>query len=246
MVFQASDYVIWMVFILLETIAFRLASKPEHRSIRAFMGLCLLRDFILLAWSCHLKPYWAICWIGNEVEWVALAGIAGGMMGKTRPWRVPAFAIAALCFHYAWTDKWPIYAQPEEIFHLERNCSLIILGTLLVGALFIFERSQLRLAAAIAILTASSAISAQSYLMGNYSPLSATGAWVVGLIVLATAVKANAEPLHNRLCALRASACGTTDNQTGNRQSEMSEAMPLSGSLRLPELSVLPCRTPIQ
>ncbi len=246
MVFQASDYVIWMVFILLETIAYRLASKPEHRSIRAFMGLCLVRDFILLAWSCHAKPYWAISWIGNELEWVALAGIVGGMIGKTRPWRFPAFVIAALCFHYAWTEKWPIYAKPEEMFHLERNCSLIILGTLLVGALFIFGTQQLRLAVALAILTASSAISAQSYLMGNYSPTSATVVWVVGLAALATAVKANAEPLHSRLHALRAAASCTTDNHSDLQQSQMSGATPLSVSLCSPELSVLPCRTQIQ
>ena len=61
MAFEASDYAIWMVFTFLEALAIRFSrNKPDLQPIRAFMALCLMRDFILLAWSCHLKYFWAI------------------------------------------------------------------------------------------------------------------------------------------------------------------------------------------
>lgn len=245
MVFQASDYVIWMVFILLETLALRFANKPEHRPFRAFMALCLIRDFILLIWSCHLKYYWAICWIGLEIELVAMALLAGALIGKGRSWRLPAFTIAALVAHYAFTAKWPIFALPEEIFHFERNCCLIILGTLLVGA-FIVEKAQLPLVVAVAILAVSDMISAQTFLLGNYSPMMASVVWAIGLGTLVAALRANPEHQHKPLSAVQAAAASTTDTRSSQEPESQSETTLLDESEKWKEWLSLPCHTPIQ
>jgi len=246
MVFQASDYVIWMVFVLLETLAFRFATKPEHRPFRAFMGLCLIRDFILLTWSCHLKYYWAICWIGLEIEWVIMALVVGGMIGKGRPWRVPAFTIAIMAAHYALTDKWPILARPEEIFHFERTCCLIIIGTLLIGAVFTFEKHQLPLAGSMAILAGSDIASAQSYLSGNYSPMTASVVWALGLGILVAALRANPERWLRLEPVARAASVSTTETRSIQPPQQSQEAKLLDEFSRLKEWTTWPCHTQVQ
>lgn len=246
MIFQASDYVIWMVFILLETLAFRFASKPEHRPFRAFMGLCLIRDFILLTWSCHLKYYWASSWIGLELEWIAMALLAGGMIGKGRPWRLPAVTIAAMVLHYAWNNRWPIGAKPEEIFHFERNACIIILSTLLVGAIFTFEKHQLRLAGSMAVLAGSDMLSAQSYLLGNYSPMLASVVWIAGLGILVTGLRAAPDVRHKSVSSVQAAAASTVDTQSCLPPEPPSETRLIGVSSPLQEWTAWPCHTQVQ
>lgn len=246
MAFEASDYTIWMVFILLETLAFRFCVQPELKPIRYFMGLCLIRDFILLAWSCHLKDFWLGYWIGQAIELTALALIAGYMIGPSRGWRISGFAVAALSAHYAYAKHWPVTALPEEIFHFERNCSLIILATLLIGAVFTFGRKQLPLAGAVATLALADMVSAQSFLLGNYSPRTASVVWAVGLGILVAAAKAN--PGYQRIPSpsIQARAASTIDNHSSQLLQPPSEATLLDEASRLAEWLTSPCHTQLQ
>lgn len=246
MAFEASDYVIWMVFTFLEALAIRFSrNKPELKPIRSFMALCLMRDFILLVWSCHLKYFWVSYWITQQIELIGFAMLAGIMIGNTRPWRFPAFTIAAMCVHYAFMG-WPITALPEEIFHFERNCCLIILGTMLIGAVFTFAKNQLPLAGAVGILVLSDTFSAQSFLMENYSPRLASVIWAVGAGTLVAVARATPGPQHNTLAALQAAAASTTDSRSTQGPQSQSEARLLDEASALKEWLTLPCHTPIQ
>lgn len=245
MAFEASDYTIWMVFILLETLALRFCSHPELKPIRYFMGLCLIRDFILLAWSCHLKDFWLGYWIGQGIELTALALIAGYMIGPSRAWRISGFAIAALSAHYACAG-WPITCKPEEIFHFERNCSLIILATLLIGAVFTFEKKQLPLAGAMAILALADMVSAQSFLLGNYAPRTASAVWISALGILVAV--ARAKPGRQRILvpSIQAHAASTVDNRSSREPQQQSEAKLEDEASRLKEWLFSPCHTQVQ
>lgn len=247
MVFEASDYLIWMVFIFLETLAVRFSrNRQDLQPIRYFMALCLMRDFILLAWSCHLKYYWMAIWIGNQVEWAALELVVVLMISRHWAWKLFPLMILGICLYYDIAKNWPMRARPEEIFHLERNMTLIILGTLLIGALFIFARNQLPIAVSVTILALAGMVSAQSFLLENYSPRLASAVWILGLGTLVTVLRANPERRHMKQHATQAHAAAITDSSSGQKQPSESQSTSIDVSLRLQELSVLPCRTRIQ
>lgn len=247
MVFEASDYAIWMVFTFLEVLAIRFSrNKPELQPIRNLMALCLIRDFILLAWSCHLKYFWASYWISQQLELIGLALIAGMLIGKTRPWRFPAFTLAVMCVHYAF-QGWPITCLPEEIFHFERNCCLIIFGTLLVGGIFIWSKNQLPIACSVAILALSDMLSAQSFLMGGYSPRMASVVWVLGLLsILVAASRVAPEPRRNKSGETQAAAASRTDMHSPRELARLLVATPTFDASQTQEWLLLPCRTQIQ
>lgn len=193
---DSSSYTIWAVFTFLEAFGIAYIRNPELKPIRLFLVFSVLRHAILLMESHSVQAYWDIGWTCKEIELVWLAGIAGRIIQPGRAWRLPAFTVAVVCFDALWRNGWPYWAvNTADLHYLQRTCSIVILGTLLIGAILILERKQLPLAGAVAILVSADMISAQSYLAGSFSPKVASVVWATGLCILAVASKAHPQSL---------------------------------------------------
>lgn len=240
---QASLFSVWNVFFFLELYGAVRITNPQYRSIRLFLGFCALRSAILFALSGDIQAYWDLGWFTKEIEMVWLALIAGQVVSFVNPrfrlpMRLPAFGIATLSFHYLWAKGWPFRATPLEMQTLQQSCQLLILATVVIGCGLVLQTVNLRLAASVATLAASGLVSAQSFLAGNFHPTAATAIWILGLLLLLTAVTGISRSLgsHEGLA------------QSESRRpalSEASESMPTDEAY-LPEWTTWPCHTRIQ
>lgn len=200
MTIDSSYFAIWAIFTFLETFGIVYIKNPELKSIRPFLVFCVLRDTILLLAAHSVQTYWDIGWTCKEIELVWLAWIAGSIIQPGRAWRLPAFAIAAMCFDAFWRNGWPYWSESPltltaDLHQIQRTSCVIILGTLVIGAALILQKKQLPLVAAVAILTACDMLSAQSYLSGYFAPKVASVVWVGGLGILVAVSKAHPQSL---------------------------------------------------
>lgn len=213
--FQASDYLIWLLFTFLEILAIRFIRRSDLKPLRRFMAFCLTRDLILMAGSCCPKYFWDTFWITQMLELVFLALLAGWLISPLKEWRFPAFAIAGMCVHYAFSG-WPIFARPEQVFKLELTCCAIVFVSLLIGSRIIYQRQLFPFAVVLGVFVLADTVAAASYLTGNYSPRSASGLWVVGLSILAVVARERLALPQQQKCV--AQACAQSQNDTSQEQ----------------------------
>jgi len=224
MILDSSYYTIWAVFTFLEAFGIAYIRNPELKPIRLFLVFSVLRHAILLVEAHSVQAYWDIGWTTKEIELIWLALIAGSLIQRGRAWRLPAFSIAMVCFDALWRMGWPYWtADASNLHQLQRTSCIIILGTLLIGAIFVLERKQLPLAGAVALLAGADMVSAQSYLVGYFAPKVASVVWVVGLCTLVAAAKA-----HPRFLELRLSGFARRESESPDISSEMCIRLPLS------------------
>ncbi len=185
-----GNYILWIVFIVLEIVLFFKLRTVWLRPIKYFMGYAAVRDVFLLMLTPKplLYEYFVIYWLSQMVSLTWFAYISGCIIKQLLPstprlvYLLPSLGVVFLC---VWNFS---LNNTAKLYIMQTHCLLISISCIVGAMLFNLSRQHSNIILSVVGLLGTGLFTAWVWMNLGYQPLLGETAWIAALLGVVVAV----------------------------------------------------------